>query len=185
MMRNKPDMSVTSDTSQSGMSTHPALLHRAKLRSAQFGSVEQHASPLGTSRRHATTASLSATLSGNAHGVSPADTSSPVSNFCFLPFYLSTSSRPSQSSVVFLEVESCFYLVILVSFSAEGSHVKNTTSLGNPSRQQKYRQSKLHRPLGNSTPSTSFLNWMRRRGTITWMSGNRSRSNASSASNTA
>ena len=54
-------------------------------------------------------------------------------------------------------------------------HVKNTTSLGNPSRQQKYRQSKLHRPLGTSTPPTSFLNWMRRGGTITWMSRNRSR----------
>ena len=41
-----------------------------------------------------------------------------ISNLCFLPFYLSTSSHPSQSSVVFfLEVESCFYLVILVSFS--------------------------------------------------------------------
>ena len=118
--RNRPCVSVTSDTSQSGMSTHPALLHRAKLRSAQFGSVEQHASPLGTADRHATTASLSAASSGNAHGVSPADTSSPVSNFCFLPFYLSTSSRPSQSSVVFLEVESRFYLVILVSFSTSG-----------------------------------------------------------------
>jgi hypothetical protein len=56
-----------------------------------------------------------------------------------------------------------------------GHHVKNTTSLGNPSRQQKYRQSKLQRPLGTSTPSTNFLNWMRRRGTMTWMSGNRSR----------
>ena len=34
--------------------------------------------------------------------------------------YLSTSSFPSQSSVVFLEVESCFYLVIPVSFSTGG-----------------------------------------------------------------
>ena len=38
----------------------------------------------------------------------------------FLPFYLSTSSHPSQSSVVFLEVESCFYLFILVSLSTGG-----------------------------------------------------------------
>ena len=50
----------------------------------------------------------------------------------FLPFYLlppvtkfrcvfgGTSSRPSQSSVVFLEVESCFYLVVSVSFSTGG-----------------------------------------------------------------
>ena len=37
-----------------------------------------------------------------------------ISNFCFLPFYLSTSSNWSQSSVVFFEVESCFYLVIFV-----------------------------------------------------------------------
>ena len=43
-----------------------------------------------------------------------------IYNLCFLPFYISTSSRPSQSSVVFLEVESCFYLVILVSFSTGG-----------------------------------------------------------------
>ena len=27
-----------------------------------------------------------------------------------------------------------------------------------------------NRPLGTSTPSTIFLNWIRRRGTITWMS---------------
>ena len=43
-----------------------------------------------------------------------------ISNFCFLPFYLSTSSNWSQSSVVFLEVESCFYLVISVSFLTGG-----------------------------------------------------------------
>ena len=42
------------------------------------------------------------------------------SNFCFLPFYLSTSSNWFQSSVVFLEVETCFYLVILVSFLTGG-----------------------------------------------------------------
>ena len=40
--------------------------------------------------------------------------------FSFLPFYLSTSSNWSQSSVVFFEVESCFYLVILVSFLTGG-----------------------------------------------------------------
>mmetsp|Transcript_9046 Transcript_9046/g.40960 ORF Transcript_9046/g.40960 Transcript_9046/m.40960 type:complete len:106 (-) Transcript_9046:1426-1743(-) len=66
--RNNMDMSVTRLVSQSGISVHPALPHRAELGSAQFGSVEQHASPLGTAERHATTASWSAALSGNGSG---------------------------------------------------------------------------------------------------------------------
>ena len=57
-LRNNSNMSVTSDTSHSGISTQPALPHRAELGSAQFVSVEQHASPLGTAERHALTASL-------------------------------------------------------------------------------------------------------------------------------
>ena len=77
--RNNSVMSVTSDTSHSGISTQPALPHRAELGSAQFVSVEQHASPLGTAERHALTASLSAAVSGNEHIVSPEDGSSPAS----------------------------------------------------------------------------------------------------------
>ncbi|ACO68238.1 predicted protein, partial [Micromonas commoda] len=46
-----------------------------------------------------------------------------------------------------------------------GHHVKNTTSFGNPSRQQNYRQSHIYHPLGTTTPSISFLNWMLHRGT--------------------
>ena len=75
---NSCDMSVTSDTSHSGISTQPALPHRAELGSAQFASVEQHASPLGTAERQASTAALSAALSGNAHIVSPEVGSSPA-----------------------------------------------------------------------------------------------------------
>ena len=45
------------------MSTHPATPHRAKLGSAQFASVEQHASPLGTANRHLSTAALRLSLS--------------------------------------------------------------------------------------------------------------------------
>ena len=49
------------------MSTHPATPHRAKLGSAQFASVEQHASPLGTANRHLSTAALRLSLSNGTY----------------------------------------------------------------------------------------------------------------------
>ena len=75
---NSSDMSVTSDTSHSGISTQPALPHRAELGSAQFVSVEQHASPLGTAERHAFTASLRPWLSPSQAVSTPAAGSSPA-----------------------------------------------------------------------------------------------------------
>ena len=68
----------TSDTSQSGISTQPALPHRAELGSAQFVSVEQHASPLGTAERQAFTASLRPWLSPSQAVSIPAAGSSPA-----------------------------------------------------------------------------------------------------------
>jgi hypothetical protein len=80
--RNNSLASVTRDTSQSGASTHPTLApHRggdvASRAFAQLGSLEQHASPLGTAEMHPTTAARSCG-SVSAHVVSAPRGSSPA-----------------------------------------------------------------------------------------------------------
>ena len=46
-----------------------------------------------------------------------------------------------------------------------------TSRTSRPSATRVANKNTGNRPLGTSMPSTSFLNWIRRRGTITWMSG--------------
>ena len=63
-------MSVTSDTSQSAISTVPAA--------PQSAPWLQHATPVGSTARQLSTAVFSAVLSGNVHDVSPNAGSSPA-----------------------------------------------------------------------------------------------------------
>ena len=50
-----------------------------------------------------------------------------------------------------------------------------TSRTQRPSATRVANKNTCNRPLDTSTPSTNFLNWMRFRGTMTWMSENRSR----------
>ena len=68
---NKKLMSVTCETSQSGMSEHPTAPHRLIAVSSyqHLGSEEQHFSPDGTASRHTSTAAFSSVPSaiGQTH----------------------------------------------------------------------------------------------------------------------